>query len=1272
MEGVREEARKDTRRKSRSAVSPFVVAQPTLRGLNAIEAVEAIRDLLWAKAAERQVLSTQISCTSEVTVADGGVDLAVLDGASHSVEGDDVIGFQTRFQIKTGDFSPWRTSVLKKELFGSKPAALQNLGREIRHALDGGRRLVFVCFGVDLTVAQRRQAREHLERQLSTCGYDGANVDFWGQSELIGLLRAYPSLCLKLIRRDHAGFRSISSWASDQDMQPTARFSPEQTRTIEELRHELRSAAVAHLRLVGEPGVGKTRMAFEIVNCDELRSVSLYVRDGRSLLRSSLINELLESDDRRFTVLIVDECPAKDRAEIWNLVRAESERIRLVTIDHGPDDSVDPQMRKHQVDPATLESIIEILMDHQLSELDAKRWAQFCQGCPRVAHMLGENLRRNRSDLLQSPAEVDVWDRFIVGYDDANSEDVRLRRIVLHYVSLFARFGFEKPVQNEAIFIAKLCEIPWPRFQLVVHQLKQRRILQGTRTLYVTPELLHVHLYREFWRIHGPGFDVARAIENMPGSLERWFVDLFQYAHDVPAAEQSVEHFLGPNGIFSAPAFPNEESAGTLVRVLAEASPRATLRCLNRTIGKMSVDELRRLDRPRQSIVWALEKIAVWDEFFSDAANLLLKLAEGENSNHANNATGTFQQLFDLTPGMAPTEVAPSRRIPVLEGALSSNVPARRLIGLGACEAALARHGNFRLIGPEHQGLRKTIKFWIPQTRQELIEAHRSVLNLVIDRLSSWTGDERALLIRTLIKTASSTLYMKDIADTVVGALATVAADPATDMRALIDLLRWHAKDNNNRLPPNVKDSLKRIYASLYGRDFASTAHRFVKWATTDDFYDEDLKRTTFVEDKLRDLAEQAINDNDLLFRELPWLVCENSGPGFGLAFEIGMRDPCRSLFPHILSHYRDKLELTAPSFASGYLAAIYEKDSSEWERVILELAEDPVLVRRFSDLVIESGLSDRTALKVVELCRRGAQEIELLGRWTFSARLGKLSRSVAESLLQLQIDAGSERIWSNAIAMCRNLFFSDGRWSPLPEALVFNLLTHHAIAESRSANLAFYHWSEIANSFLVQYPQRIWDLFNRLLRLSTSGWALLLDLNTHNEHVLTKILRSNPETAFTCIADVVMSVPRAEAFGIQSWLADDGHRGLEDEGPGAVQHIPSKTLFKWVDENVDERGPWLARVMPKTLDRSDAGRLTRDFLARYGKIREIASELGAHFYSRGWAGNASDYYRELREEARTWLVDERDSNVIRWVDDYIESLSVNIEQAETIEEREG
>lgn len=1256
--------------------SAFEVNHAILRRLSVDDSVAAFRALLWSRATARGIPITRVSISSDVNTADGGVDASILDGDAGVVDGDELLTAGTRYQIKTGNFAPWKVAEVHKELFGSgKEGVFENLGSGIQQTLREGKRFVMVSFGVDPNDRDLRKARKNFQNAFLACGYPDAKVEVWGQTQLIGLFRSYPSLCLQLRGHDHQGFRSRDSWLHDDDMQPREHYAIEQQELIDDLRGALRTGGIAHVRLIGEPGVGKTRLALELTKAKDLAPVTLYVRDGRTLLESSFINELVQTDDRRFVLFVIDECTQKDLAEIWNILKPRSGRIRAITIDHGPDVTVDDVTRVVTVDPTGAEQIVAILKDHSVSENDAKRWAGYCEGCPRVAHVIGANLTANRSDLLAAPTTSEVWRRFIDGREAPDSESVVLRRIVLHYCSLFERFGFESPVADEGNFIQELahqCDsrVTLPTFRRIISELKARRIIQGTTTLYLTPRLLHVHLYREFWRLYGGSFDIAATLQAMPRQMWDWFVQMLRYAHECAPAERAIDKLLGHNGIFETGQFPDTQHNGRMISALAETCPKQTLRCLRRTIGEMDPTALRKVTESRQWLVWALEKLAVWEDCFTTAAELLLFLAEAENAKNSNNATGTFTALFSLIPGWGPTQANPRVRINVLVFALDSSSAERRKLGLAACAHALSTGPTHRIVGPEHQGLRPTISFWMPETYGELWDAYRDVWQILLDRLKTWEGEDRRLLISTIIEAAWSVLHIKVLTDSVVEAFESVAFDKQTDVKALVEFIQRQLRHGDSRLPDNTKSSLKSICERLDGHDFASTLRRFVKHTTWEDYHDEELNETKMVDRKLDDLAESVGNDPDLLVSELPWLVCEDSGPAYYFAFRIGKDDPERLWLPKIREEYAKLRDAAATSFLSGYLRAIFVANLEEWESVMLDLADDTAIADRFSDFVVSSGMTDPIARRVIDQCRSGLQSKDRLKRWWFDRQLQQLNEEVVKELISLQLEEGAGTLWSNAVQMCHSFYIEKDDAKPLPEDLVFALLTTDAMADGRVVHSASYYWSRLAKAFIQQFPNREWDLFGKVIRISMRGWSILKELDTNKEAILTTSMRENPSMAWASIVDAYREARERGMWLSHDWLASGGHRVISGNDAGPIQFIQGDVLFDWVDEDVEEHGYWLTSVLPKTLDKSNAGRLTRDFLARYGKHESVRDRLYSHFHSRGWSGKASDHCRKLREQARLWRVDEKNGTVIRWIDDYIEGLNYDIERAEIEEER--
>ncbi|MFG0332297.1 MAG: hypothetical protein ACF8TS_02950, partial [Maioricimonas sp. JB049] len=516
--------------------SPFDPLTEDFSRLDSTQAVELIRDLLWAEAFRIGLPTTRVSITTNVNIADGGVDVAVLvppdDGPASGL-----LEASTAFQVKAGSSSrPWQPSWVRTELFGHAGVGGEHLGNAVRDCLQDGYRYVLVCTGIQFTEEQRRAAVKHFGDMLAQCGFGRTRIEVWGQSQLLGLLRPFPSLCYRVSRKPPARCQTFAGWALDAEMQRSFVADSAHCETCSEIRQRLRGPAGAHVRVLGEPGVGKTRLVLETLREETLAPLVVYARDPAAVHSSEWFHEVLGSDSTATLILIVDECNVAESRELWNVLKFRSGRVRLITIDHGVDDACDDAFYVFRVPPLGLNAVREILARYIQSSHEVLRWAEFCEGSPRVAHLVGSNLQNDPYEMLRSPASVDVWGRFIAGSDDLGSREVEQRTTVLRCLSLFERCGIRGAVQFEGEFVSRIAnaidaQIDWGRFRQILAPLQERRIVQGRSTCFLVPKMLQVKLFAEFWELYGDLHEVSEILNEMPASLERWFVPMLKYCH---------------------------------------------------------------------------------------------------------------------------------------------------------------------------------------------------------------------------------------------------------------------------------------------------------------------------------------------------------------------------------------------------------------------------------------------------------------------------------------------------------------------------------------------------------------------------------------------------------------------------------------------------------------------------------------------------------------------------------------------------------------------
>lgn len=580
--------------------------------------MELLTEILGAESVYAKLNPAVITISSRLTVADGGIDAEVDVSPDALIPADCFFpAGLTGIQLKSGgSFKPWVDSSIRAELIDSAGMLLPEVARLTKRR----GRYVVVCTGHDLTPQQRNAARDRIVSVLESMGVvDYRNlVDVLGAKQLSVFAERYPGIAARLTNATIPEAWVIDEWDRDAHMAISFNPAPAQADLIEQLRAGI-EGDVKHIRVLGDPGLGKTRIVLEALRAPHIAPSVLYMCHGSKFGQTDLFRHLLRAGWAKPLVLVLDDLSEPEMSDIWRHLKSRCGAMKLITLDHGHDEGHDDEILRLEVPRLPDETIKGILVDRVGDAQGLDRWVAICEGSPRVAHAIAENLLANPTDLLRPPATVPVWSRFLNGYgvqEDAASRQVNC---VAHHLALFSRFGYEDPVSEEAKYIAQLIykvdpTIGWARFQEIVQKLRGRRVLQGNRTLFFVPKALHIYLWKQFWTRYGRGFNFLSTFETMPQSLHAWFLSKFRFAGDKDT-EFIVEEILKPDGIFSSREALSSSTGARFLSTLAEANSAAVMRLLESTIGNWSNSELAEFKANRQSIVSALEKIAVWPQF---------------------------------------------------------------------------------------------------------------------------------------------------------------------------------------------------------------------------------------------------------------------------------------------------------------------------------------------------------------------------------------------------------------------------------------------------------------------------------------------------------------------------------------------------------------------------------------------------------------------------------------------------------------------------------
>lgn len=1259
---------------ARRTGSPFRIDPRVLGQLDAAEASRLLQRLLRCEVLAAGLSPKNVTLSGNLTTPDGGIDAKVVgipkrDGVLR--EG------STHYQVKTGGaFKPWQAAQIKNELVGKKRPSRKALGSAVRECLNNGGHYCLITFGHDLLPQQHSDSERHLIELFRACGYPNPRVMVLGQGHVAGEIEEFPSIYCDLFGFEQDNFLAFSQWSKSPPMTLPLEIGTKQKEVIESIREVLLRDAPSHIRLVGEPGIGKTRLVLEALAVDDMAPSVIYVPTGEDFQKSHLFRTILRSSHPFFLVLVIDDCDDDNRASI--LAALQSNRnVRLVTIDHGYARGFDSSVTVIECPPLQEESILAILQGYvKAADYDLRKWAELCQGSPRVAHAVGENLQNNPNDVLKPPASVPVWERFISGFAKTDSTEARERKVVLRYIALFTRFGFNHPVSSEAKFIAEEIRkaepsITWARFQAIVKHFQDRRVLQGRHTLFLVPKALHLHLWVEFWNLHGRDFDFQDFMRRMPSSMRDWFLRLFTYAHQAEPALAVVRQLLGPQGALSSPSAMASSVTPRLVRYLAEADSTATLSYIDRTYGQWHHKDILAWSDGRQDIVWALECIAVWAECFDKAVQVLAKMAVAENSNNSNNSRGTLVGLFSIGLGWAATQATPAQRFPTLKMLVTSRDDAFHALGLELAESWLSVHGGSRIVGPEHQGLRPTIAFWQPKTYGEVFEAWRQVWRLLVDEYQGAAERRRDGIANTLISAAPGLVTISALSQEVIDTLFLLAG--AIDKKKpLVGLAIELLRNRHDQLPKEIIARVEELDRLLTGKTLWDRISRFVlhtNWSEDREFSGSSAQRATKPDRRVQEIATELMRSKKSLGAYAERLLMAS---GYRLP-QLGAmcgRQATDATWDDVLR--RQMIEMgqgMSVEFLAGYLAGVRLNDKSRWEAYLLSMLESDQFRAIAVECAWRSGVSDRVLDRMVELFSSGLIEAQSFNRFAVRSGEDRVSQASLDAVIDALLASSDGIASAIAAKLLYDYYVSQGSAVGEPKVIPRDrplrvLLASAKTIGDREAMRDFY-WGQLGRRFIQDHPDDAITLFETVL----ASVDFLSFSNSGISSVLLEILKTKPDEAWKAIAAVLDS-DRMSSFRLASWLTGDA---FEDRltGPSPAAFIPSDALIAWIKEDLEKRSLRALELLPRTLDPAMGGATTERYIEEFSKEKRVADGLAAHFWSGGWSGPRSAHLERKRDAARRWLSTATTPNAQSWLSAYISSLSADIESAKIQEERE-
>jgi hypothetical protein len=1266
---------------------------PTIEPVNGLgkqDAVVFLHSVIHAELA-RLKLHAKVSVPFEVDIADGGID-ATVEGIAVAPQSEILFQGDTFYQSKSGENVGLADAGLRKIVMEDpKPKVKRKLKPKIREIAEKNGNLVLFLPGISKPNAS--EAETLLLQIIREEVKDSAvNIVIVEAHKIVGILKPHFALTMQLMR-GNTSFYGIpfEQWSQEKSMSNQFAHDDKRDEQIGNIRSLLSQDGVKDVRVSGFPGNGKTRSVLEAVSSPELSGQVIYFAMPSLALDSNNLQELSYRDDVIATV-IIDECDRTSYMSALAIVGRSKSNLKLVTIYNEDGGEVTGDVK--YVDLNTSEKLSEeaikfIIESYGPSGEDAGRWAQFCDGSPRMAHMIGENLKRNTSDILKNPSYDAAMELCIANRDEIGSTAFNERKTVLMWLSLFTKFGWSQHVhENEREFIvAKIVRmegLPVGKIEQIIKELKDRKILQGDKTLYISPRLLQVRAWKWWWEAHEHTFnmDVFWAENDdkgnkiaVSGELVRWFQQMFQYAAEAPGAAEVVKRLLAKDGPLENEKELIEAIGNDFFLRLTEADPEAALRVLSRWMKSKSDAELKDLTFDRQNLVRVLEAIAVWQEHFVEAARLLLRIARTEtNHTYSNNSEGTFAELFSNGWGrLAPTEAAPSERLIVLKEALASNDPKEILLAIRAIYNSLETDHFTKMIGPENQGLKRQPKLWTPATWNELWEAMQSTWDLLIARIPTLEGEPLGKAIETVTERLRGLLKNEKRGLSFLDDFIKLSDKGFIPYEAAVKTVSMLLRFGGETLTDEIGIKLNEFFVRLEGDDVNGLLKRYVGTDVMEDWWGDDGEKQEATQKKMLLIAKEVLG-NPKIIAENTWLFTRKAKNGYKFGRELALLDQEFVLLPLLLTEQKKSLgEHASVYFLSGYIQAMQQQSADKMHRVLDDIMTDEYYLKYIIELIWRSQLDEYSANIVTELLK--SNKIDYREMATF--KLGATVKNIGDATFDSWISSLLAKNDVQAHATAVDLFMSHyvfQETKQLPKELAKKVLTMKTLGSQATRQISHdieYDWSCVAKRYIEQYPDDIDFLMDFMVRYFGRKNSVL---ESHHEAntVLTELAKLQPVKVWDKVASEIIK-GGFEAWSLERWLQGEISFG-EGRNPGAIHILDKKMLLDWIDEDPDSRAPLVARMAPQDFgfdNAPDDPSWLKIILDKYGDNKNVTSAVNSNLWTGGYSGPSSKHYAGRLEDAKRFKSLNKDSvNIQNWANEYIPGIESYVEQSKIEEER--
>lgn len=1166
-----------------SALGPFSVSGEQISSLG-ISFTPFVNHLLDVETSAAGMLGTSLTTTYKENLADGGVDAGL--NAETSTRW--LPGGQSAWQFKAGNLGP---KACADELAGAEAALATLRG--------GGKYRLVLGAGLNDSLIKAR--RKSLRDKAIALGIllEDDSIEVLDANALARWSGDHPSVAVSpLLGGIDSVAQNFTTWSSS-NRSSTKWVSSESREQISDAIHSLvNDSDQLDLHISGVSGLGKTRAVLESVRDSPFEAITLYVHAADALAPNMMPALLNQS---RAALVIIDECGAKRHENLASLL-PERSSVKLITI--GEPDAYLTQSSPIKVPPMNPEILDAVLVENQPSlSVEARRVVvDVAAGNVRWALVLAAAVMQNGATAASDLVSSDTIRSFVTQQLPSGGGGDFLACSAL---ALMSRFGYQGEIAHEISDLGSLVNISENQLRSAARALNELGLL-GSQGRYrsVAPHPLAIYLASIAWDEFGD-----RLIASLPYLPVEMAERLLRRAADIgksDSAKVAVERILSTDGPFSSLALLAKGNSSRLLTQMAIVSPDEVALHIERLIGNETPEGLVELSDPRRSLVWTLEKLVWHSRIFERAANSLLKLALAENETFANNASGTWTDLFGVQlPG---TAARPLQRLRYLSDIAKGGDLATRLMAVRGLSRALSIHESIMVAG-ELQGGVVVEERGRPGTWDEVWSYQRqaiALLRLLVDDVESSVADAA---INALISALHPFLDNPSVSESLFEALVSLPQSGLQRIRiemGNLAALFSHFDDVDERqaglnrldslMPVPTPAAKLEILASMRPWDYGQ--------GELDLLISEQLRLLPPTESTLTALLKLAALETPNANTVGRLIYSESGDKNASLVQLVNLvRD---SRYEHIIGFLNAGVDAGNSDAFDNFLDSSAIGDMSDSDKMAVT-ARGP--------------RTTRARQRLIEINRHlsvGDAAPRMLG-WINDSELETIAPVLQEWISRME----SQRDYNAAVDFVSMTLYNNQTWIDGVDDAIVDLVALRAVYPRTGQQS--HGWCRLARRQLTSAPR---GLMNLILDMIDEG-----TINAWGDEDTEVLQQSISAVGKDAIFEVLLRIASGSwriRMDVRGWLLD---------------LVEPSEVVSWIDSNLAH-----ARLVASVagFGESGPGIVIRHLLQLYADDREVSNSLYSAFTSGSWVGNESVRIDGLLSQLESWMDPAREPQGVR------------------------